>query len=346
MRQKSNKNKPVTSKKGKSESRKNSGPRALTRQKHSRQRKWLTFVRMCRYGVNNFTRNAWLTIAATAVMTITLLIIFTTVVARNVLADSVTELSKKVDMSIYLKTGTSEEQAEPIMADLRRLPNVKKVEFISSEKARQQSAENNKADQDVLEALNQATNKIPAVIRVNLDNINDTNSLSNFVKANKPLKKIIDDKREPSFAGDKRDAIENIGRWTDFAQRAGLAASVLFVVISSLIVFNTIRMAIFNRKSEIEMMKLIGADKSFIRGPFLVEAMAYGCIAAIIATSVGAGVFTAMISDKLQAYGIAAAATSQFLINNLAFVLLGMMLLGSLIGIVSSTLATRRYLKL
>ena len=118
------------------------------------------------------------------------------------------------------------------------------------------------------------------------------------------------------------------------------------MVISSLIVFNTIRMAIFNRKSEIEMMKLIGADKSFIRGPFLVEAMAYGCIAAIIATGVGAGVFTAMISDKLQAYGIAAAATSQFLINNLAFVLLGMMLLGSLIGIVSSTLATRRYLKL
>ena len=220
-------------KKSRREDKKNTGARALTRQRRSRQRKWLTFVRMCRYGVNNFTRNAWLTIAATAVMTITLLIIFTTVVARNILADSVTELSKKVDMSIYLKTGTTEEQAKPIIADLRKLHNVERVEFVSSEKARQQSAEDNKADQDILDALNQAANKMPAVIRVNLENINDTDSLSDFVKTNKPLKKIIDDKREPSFAGDRRDAIENIGRWTDFAQRAGLAASVLFVVISS-----------------------------------------------------------------------------------------------------------------
>ena len=216
-------------------------------------------------------------------------------------------------MSIYLKTGTTEEQAKPIIADLRKLHNVERVEFVSSEKARQQSAEDNKADQDILDALNQAANKMPAVIRVNLENINDTDSLSDFVKTNKPLKKIIDDKREPSFAGDRRDAIENIGRWTDFAQRAGLAASVLFVVISSLIVFNTIRMAIFNRKSEIELMKL--------------------------------GVF-ATISGKLQAYGIAAVATSHFLVNNLLLVLLSMMLLGSLIGIISSTLATRRYLKL
>ena len=82
-------------------------------------------------------------------MTITLLIIFTTVVARNILADSVTELSKKVDMSIYLKTGTTEEQAKPIIADLRKLHNVERVEFVSSEKARQQSAEDNKADQDI-----------------------------------------------------------------------------------------------------------------------------------------------------------------------------------------------------
>ena len=69
--------------------------RALAQQKRHR-RQWLTFVRMCRYGINNFTRNAWLTVAATAVMTITLLIIFATVIASNVLADSVAELSKKV----------------------------------------------------------------------------------------------------------------------------------------------------------------------------------------------------------------------------------------------------------
>ena len=318
--------------------------RALAQQKRHR-RQWLTFVRMCRYGINNFTRNAWLTVAATAVMTITLLIIFATVIASNVLADSVAELSKKVDMSIYLRTGTTEQQAKPVIHALKRLSNVENVAFISSEQARAQNAQNNKTDQDVLEAISQATNKLPAVIRINLKNINDTAQLDEFVKKNKELKSIGDPNRAPSFAGSRRNAIENIGRWANFAQRAGLAASILFVVISSLIVFNTIRMAIFNRKDEIEMMKLIGAEKNFIRGPFLVEAVVYGCIAAVLATTIGVSLFVAA-SEKLQSYGIATANTTTALTMYLGVVLLVMIGLGALIGIISSALATRRYLKI
>lgn len=318
--------------------------RALAQQKRHR-RQWLTFVRMCRYGINNFTRNAWLTVAATAVMTITLLIIFATVIASNVLADSVAELSKKVDMSIYLRTGTTEQQAKPVIYALRQLSNVEDVTFISSEQARAQNAQNNKTDQDVLEAISQATNKLPAVIRINLKNINDTAQLDEFVKKNKELKPIVDLNRAPSFAGSRRNAIENIGRWANFAQRAGLAASILFVVISSLIVFNTIRMAIFNRKDEIEMMKLIGAEKSFIRGPFLVEAVVYGCIAAVLATTIGVSLFVAA-SEKLQSYGIATANTTNTLTMYLGVVLLVMIGFGALIGVISSALATRRYLKI
>lgn len=318
--------------------------KALAQQRRQR-RKWLTFLRMCRYGINNFTRNAWLTIAATAVMTITLLIIFATVVAHNVLADSVSELSKSVDMSIYLKTGTTEEQAKPAMEGLRKLSNVEKVRFITSEQARAESAKDNKADQDVLEALNQASNRMPAVIRVNLEDINDTTELNNFVKTDANLKKYLDPKREPSFAGSRRAAMDTIGQWASFAQRAGLAASVLFIVISSLIVFNTIRMAIFNRKDEIEMMKLIGAEKSFIRGPFLVEAVVYGFIAAVLATAIGVSLFLAM-GEKLQAYGIAVAHTTNILTSYLGVVILAMIGLGALIGMISSALATRRYLKI
>ena len=73
-----------------------------------RRRSWLTFVRMCRYGVNNFSRNAWLTIAATAVMSVTLIIVFITLSARQVLVDTVSNVSKRADMSIYLKGDTPE----------------------------------------------------------------------------------------------------------------------------------------------------------------------------------------------------------------------------------------------
>lgn len=62
--------------------------------------------------------------------------------------------------------------------------------------------------------------------------------------------------------GDRRAPTETIASWTQFAQKLGIIASVVFVSISSLIIFNTIRMAIFNRKEEIQMMKLIGAEKA------------------------------------------------------------------------------------
>ena len=84
-----------------------------------RRRQWLTFLRMVRYGINNFSRNAWLTIAATAVMTITLLIFFATMAAQNVLRDSVDEISNKVDMSIYLKSGTTETDAKTAISQLQ-----------------------------------------------------------------------------------------------------------------------------------------------------------------------------------------------------------------------------------
>lgn len=320
-----------------------SASKVLTQQK--RRRQWLTFLRMCRYGVNNFTRNAWLTIAATAVMTITLLIIFITLVARNVLNESVTEISKNVDMSIYLKTDTTDKQASAIMADLRKLSNVQKVTFVSAAEAREQQAQANKGNADLLNAINQATNKLPATIRVSLKDINDTSQLDTFVKTNTKLKEVIDPNRAPSFAGSRRSAIQNIGRWTDFAQRVGLVASIVFVAISSLIVFNTIRMAIFNRKEEIQMMKLIGADRSFIRGPFVVEAIVYGFIAAVLATALGIGILFASESGLTQA-GVAVRPTIAFLTTYIGFVLLGMIALGALVGTISSLLATRRYLKI
>lgn len=323
---------------------KKSNTKALAQQKRQRRR-WLTFVRMVRYGINNLTRNAWLTIAATAVMTITLLIILVTVVSNNVLHDSVSDLTKKVDMSIYLKSVTTEKQVNTVMDEIKNLANVDGVNYISSEEAKKQQAADNKGDANVLNAINEATNKLPATIRVSLTDINDTSSLDNYVKDSKTLKKYIDPSKEPSFSGPRRAAIQNIGRGIDFVQRAGLGASILFVVISSLIVFNTIRMAIFNRKEEINMMKLIGAEKSFIRGPFVVEAMFYGIIAAIIATAIGGAVLW-FFGEKLQAYGFAIQPTIDLLTQYSWLVILGMIILGALIGIISSRLATRRYLKI
>lgn len=321
-----------------------SEPRALQQNKHTR-RKWLTFVRMCRYGINNFSRNTWLTIAATAVMTITLLIIFMTLVARQVLVDTVDQIKDKVDMSIYVRTDTEASDAAKIKKAIEKLPDVKSVTYISPSQARTDFANQNKSDQATLDALNEATNKLPGTFRVRIVNINDPSQLQHFVSTNQLYKDHADPNRKPSFSGERRSAIQNIAIATQFAERAGLVASVIFIIISSLIVFNTIRMAIFNRKEEIQMMKLIGADHSFIRGPFVVEAVVYGFIAAIAATILGMLALYGM-KDKLNSYEIAIDNTVHLVTVYIPFVLLVMIIAGALIGIVSSLLATRKYLKI
>ena len=318
--------------------------KAFAKQKQSR-RKWLTFVRMCRYGINNFSRNTWLTIAATAVMTITLLIIFTAVAARSILIETVGELRDKVDMSIYLKTETTDDQADVIITDLKKLSSVRSVSFISAAEAREIIAQENKNDIQYLDALKEATNKNPGILRIKIQDINDTTQLSTFVDTNDNLKKYISSTIAPSFAGERKASIEAIGRAVGFAEQVGIIASLIFVSISSLIIFNTIRMAIFNRKEEIQMMKLIGADKSFIRGPFVVEAIVYGFIAAIIATGLGVALLYGS-AETLKSYQISVQPTIDIVTFYIGFVLLGMILTGAIIGVISSLLATRRYLKL
>ena len=215
----------------------------------------------------------------------------------------------------------------------------------SAEEAREKQAEQYKDNPDTLEAIRESSNEMLATLRVSVKELNNQQSLNNFVKTDDLYKKYKDPNREPSFSGERQQAIKTVGSWVRLASIGGSIATVVFVVISSLVVFNTIRMAIFNRKDEIEMMKLIGAERSFIRGPFIVEAIMYGFIAAIIATVVGYGLLI-FAHDPMVKYGI----PIDNLLNHLkmygVLVFLSMILVGAAIGVVSSWVATRKYLKL
>ena len=311
-----------------------------------RRRRTLTFMRMVHYGISNFSRNIWLTVAATAVMAVTLLIIFSTMVARNVLVETVAFISNRVDMSMYLKSDAPEAQVMELKQRVEKLDNVASVRYISSDEARAQQAEQNKQDADTLEAIKEASNKMPAALRINLTDINDTSSLNGFVESDALYEELHDPSKEPSFRGDKQQqTIGRIGSWVHLAEIGGGIATLVFVIISSLVVFNTIRMAIFNRKDEIHMMKLIGAERGFIRGPFLIEAVIYGLIAAIIATVIGY-VLVFSIKDGLVGYEIPIEGTLQILTSYAWLVALTMIGIGAVIGIVSAYIATRKYLKI
>ncbi|OYX44179.1 hypothetical protein B7Y94_00005 [Candidatus Saccharibacteria bacterium 32-49-12] len=313
--------------------------------KNKQQRRtMLAFMRIFRYGISNFSRNVWLTVAATAVMAVTLLIVMITLVSRNVLLETVSDISKSVDMSIYLRGDAAEEDILEVKDRVESLSNVESVRYISAAQAREDQAQQNKDDPAILEAIREASNRMSATLRVSLTDINDTASLDEFTQKDGLYQQIKDPSKSPSFQGERRAAISSIGEWVKLAEVGGGTMTAVFVIISSLVVFNTIRMAIFNRKDEIYMMKLIGAGKEFIRGPFLVEAVMYGVIAAVVATAAGFGLVMAA-RQPLAQYGLPIENTLASMAESVGLILVGMILLGSLIGVVSSYIATRKHLR-
>lgn len=311
------------------------------------RRRYFTWLRMVRYGANNFTRNAWLTTAATAVMTITLLIILMTFISRQALASTVEELRQKVDISIYLRSDIGEADVKKTVEKIKSTENVISVRYINIEEAKKSYIEQNSPSPEQLDAISElpVTPFFPS-LRVIIKDPNDTSALASLVARDQTVKEALnpDPKRAPSFSGEKKKVIETISRWTLLAERGGLIAAGIFIAISMLIIFNTIRMAIFNRKEEIQMMKLIGADKNFIRGPFVVEAVMYGFVAALLATTIGYLILSS-VERPLSSYGIAVGPTLNSFVLFAPLILLVMIIIGATIGVISSRLAVRRYLK-
>lgn len=308
------------------------------------KRRFLTWTRVVRYGVQSFGRNIWLTIATTLVMVITLLIIFVTFIASAALSETIASQEAKMDLSYYIKYNASDDVLRNLAGKLRVAdPNVTDVTISTSYQEYQKAAEDN------VEAWATAISEggephLPAVIHVKLEDIDQRDKIDKFVKNDPQFKEWLDTSVTSSSDIEARQkTIDRLGDIMAYARRAGLIAGGIFVVISVLIIFNTIRMTIFSRRSEVEMMKSIGADNYFIRGPFLIEAEMYGIIAAIIAMILGY-IILIKVLPSLNQY-IEVAQTEAMVKAWWPLILLAMMAIGFLLGNVSARLALRKYLK-
>lgn len=303
-----------------------------------------TAMRIVRTGMVNFVRNAWLAIAAMAIMIITLTIILFSIIANATFGNTVQQITDKINISIYLKDTTTKEQAEKFVDGLKQLPNTEKVTYLSKTDALKVYMDQNKDNQQLLAAINETDNPLPATIQVKPRDLNKLNDIRAYADSavNKKLQS------DPmSDSGDRRQAIDKITHATNIMVRVGVGAVIVFAIISVLIIFNTIQMAIFNRRDELQIMRLLGASTTYIRGPFVVETIIYGVLSAIISILIINAVFvTASSSLQATSFGLLDISYAQEFFGKYYWQLFAMQLtLGILIGAVSSTIATARYLK-
>jgi cell division transport system permease protein len=305
------------------------------------RRFFITFARQSGVGLSNFLRNSWLSTAATAIMVVTLSIVMITIIANMTFNRMVGDITNKIDISVYLTDSISSPDRNRFMAELKALPDVSRVTYISKEQALSTYRDENKDNLQLLNAISETDNPLPASFNVEPRDPNKISDIAAVIGKgeNKQLQSA-----EPSYSGDRKLAIDRIVSIARFFKFTGVAASGVFAVISIMIIFNTIRMAIFNRRDEIEIMKLIGATKQYIRGPFLIEASLYGLIAGIVTLALSYGLLLGQ-ADNIASYIPEVLDTKRVFVQYAIPISLGIMVLGMVIGVLSSLLATNRYLK-
>lgn len=301
----------------------------------------ITFIRILNNGFLNYWRNFWLSAAATAIM-VTTLFILSTLLILNALADvSLKTVQEKVDVSIYFKPQVSENLIFQIQKQVELLPQVKSILYIPPVTARDRFKQLHKDEPLLIESVEQFSetdNPFPASFAIRVYKLEDYVSIISLFqddKFNPYVKKITD----------KREVVNRLNRIIRGIKNSGIVLSAAFSLITVIVVFNTIRLAIYNRREEIEIMRLVGASNSFIRGPFIIEGTLYG---------ISGGIITAMILYPI--YYILTPKISSFLEINLREInhfgldfptLFGLQLgAGVILGVISSLIVIRKYLKI
>jgi cell division transport system permease protein len=301
----------------------------------------IQFSRILRTGGQNFVRNATLAIAAMAVMLITLSIVLFSVVANATFNNTILQITDRIDVSMYLKDGVTSKQRDQLIDELEGMDSVVSVEYISKDEALDIYREQNRDDLELLLAISQTDNPLPASLRVKPADPNRMEEIREFTERG-DIKEHQSD--EPSYSGDRKVAIDNITQATNFFSRAGLVGVIVFTLVSMLIIFNTIRMAIFNRRDELTIMRLLGASSWFIRGPFVVETVIYGIIAGVLSVTIIENLLR--LSSSVFGTGLLDISyANDYFAQHFWAIFASQIALGVLIGAASSLIATRRYLK-
>ena len=298
--------------------------------------------RVIKAGLINFKRSGLISWAAVLVVTLTLYVITSIVLLQAVLHFSLDQIKDKVDVTIYFNPGTSE---EPIMAfkqSIEKLPEVASVFYTSANQALQNFRDRHSSDYPTIQALDElGNNPLGAYLNIKAKEISQYESIANFLKSDDALAlnsaSIID---KVDYNQNKL-VIDKLNTTIVGAQKLGFLVTLILIIISIIITFNTIRLTIFISKEEIGVMRLVGASKMRVRGPFMVEGAIYGVIATFI-TMILFWPITSWLGHNMTDF--LGFNMYDYYLSNIFQIFLMILLSGVLLGIVSSLLATRRYL--
>lgn len=290
-------------------------------------------------GFTNFKRNSWLSFGTTGIMVLTLLI-FISLVAFNVLSqNAIRALQDRVDVTVYFNFDANENQILEVKKELENLDSVKLVDYVSRERALEEFKERHKDDELIQQALVELEdNPLQASLNIKAKESDQYASIVKFLEGGQ-FKKLID---KINFY-ENETAIRRVEKISSGLKLGGIFATIILIIIAILVTFNTIRLTIYTQRKEIEIMRFVGASNWYISGPFLVEGALYGLYAGIIVLAIFYPTLF-FLSPKV-AYFTGSINLFSYFTDFFGQTFVLVVGSGIALGVISSLIAIRKYLK-
>ena len=302
----------------------------------------ITFLRTIKFGVQHFFRNIWLSIATVTILMLTL-ISGHVLLSLNILGKSAIDtIVSRIDVSVHFKPGVPASQVQNAKTTLLQLPEIQDIQYLSPSDSLQLFLTLHKNDPVALGALSEAgQNPFGATLVIKARRIDDYPAI---VKAlTQPVYTTLID------SADYDDRKAMISRIQSIAARlqafvAGMGA--LFVVITLLIVFTTIRVSVYTHKEEIGIMRLVGASNGFIRGQFYVEALLWSLVAVGLTTALVWPVLRLVEPWLENFFGSSNIILLQFYQVNIGFIVGVQLVVVAILSLLTTKIAAARYVKI
>jgi cell division transport system permease protein len=299
-----------------------------------------SFKRIVRSGWLNFKRNGGSSAALVFIVILTIFVITFLFLFRGANRFLISSLKERVDISVYFKQETSEDEILTAESEISKIPQVKEVEYISRQQALERFVEKHKEEPQVMESLEEVgENPFLASLQIKAWQPEQYEQIANFLE-NSSFK----DKIEKIDYYQRKPIIEKLSSITATINKTGIVISVTLVIASLLVAFNTIRLAIYSQREEIKIQRLVGASNWFIRSPFLVQGVISGVFATFVTVLLSLLVCW-FAAPKLEVL-FSGFNLFSFFLSNFWVLFFLQLFTGIGIGVCSSLIAMRRYLRI
>ncbi len=294
---------------------------------------------------SSFRRNWVMSLVAVSIIYISLLLVGAFFLVSSVINEMASSFESKVSIQVFLKDDAADTDVQALQAAIQKMPNVKSIAYVTKDQALAIFKERTKNTPQLVQQLR--NNPLPASIEVALVSPREVQSVVDLIVKNPLTAKVV---KTPANLGTPLDTdirygqnvVEALFAATGVVRLFALGFLILLLIVSLVLIGNTIRLAIYSRRREIGIMRLVGASNWFIRTPFLLEGVLQsliGSVLAILTLLAAQAVIVPWLQGNLKFIPVTIGGVTMAQLSAL------LVLSGVAIGLLGSGSAIRRYLK-